>query len=789
MRAPVIAALFSILGLALSSGISACGDAGSPSSSSPDAETGSEEDAGEADGDSTATEDADTAGSTGEDADGSCPGGAKSCVDENGLNSPALCADQPDTLCEDGCCIPLFKCKEDADCAQFSGLTGQGDIADCEDERFACACDPANGSCYLFVCNSSNDCDSEEICANGICAAAPDPADLQVRVLSRDVVLRAGASATLHAAAFHPDDPSVLMADTAFEWEVADSTLASMDGDTLTAGDNAGTTTVVARVVGATVWSAPLAVTNTGAPEEGAIRIVLIDGHGGGLLKSTARFRVNGANASTESETTTGVLDIPDVGLPMDVHAFVEGHHHLSIFGWNGLEMQLAPATRFDVELHVDSDGTLDPATQIFSGAGEVIHGAPNLEHYAKPGEIEAAITSLALGEGLLAFDLPQLLGPNVSRFWDPEAPPGIFDSEEEQELPGGVTFSIGFPVITDYWLAARPGDIAMWSLGGRVGLGDAGVGQKIGQIIASVSGGDSVDVQEIISTLLPLFQDFYSGVKVITIGDTPDFETPTEVDIALSLPLTNRVSMNLPSLPTLGAPDAWTDTVVVLGGSLDELGRFTPLGITAGTDAITPGGDLDGEVDGDVSTPEKDPFSLAMAAAHSGIQTDGATHAIIAFAASLDESGEGLPEAGSGMITRFTLPDAGPNPWTSVDETPETFLAIPIGSSFHAEEGRILSVTPVEGTDLQRIHLEGGEGEPEWHVYLPPGIDSVTLPIPPEGVTDSAATSTRILVNAFDLIEGVPLEHLFTSGGVPVEELLSAVERASYIREKTSTE
>ena len=118
-------------------------------------------------------------------------------------------------------------------------------------------------------------------------------------------------------------------------------------------------------------------------------------------------------------------------------------------------------------------------------------------------------------------------------------------------------------------------------------------------------------------------------------------------------------------------------------------------------------------------------------------------------------------------------------------------FLAIPTGSSYSAQEGRALSIGPVSGADLRRAHLERGPTEPDWHIYLPPGVDSVTLPQldPSAGVAVETLVFDRILVNAFDLEEGVDMETLFSSGGSPIEELLSVVERASYIREKITAE
>ena len=145
---------------------------GEDTSSVATPDTGSSDEGGEEDAEGSETpetEDANTEDTTEETdiqlVEVGCPNGQTSCLDKNGLNDPFLCAGEEDTVCTDGCCVPVFKCSEDDDCIQFAGNADMG----CPDERFDCACNEETGGCFLFVCNTTADCEGERICVSGVC--------------------------------------------------------------------------------------------------------------------------------------------------------------------------------------------------------------------------------------------------------------------------------------------------------------------------------------------------------------------------------------------------------------------------------------------------------------------------------------------------------------------------------------------------------------------------------------------------------------------------------------------
>ncbi|NUN15492.1 MAG: hypothetical protein HUU55_17850 [Myxococcales bacterium] len=714
-----------------------------------------------------------------------CEGGQKSCKDKNGLNDPSLCVDQPDTTCVLGCCVPTFKCKANADCVDFAGDSDMG----CPDERFLCACQPDTGKCKQWLCVEDGDCEDEFICGNGVCISKPDVSNLKAIIVSPPAMLTPGKTVQLHADAYDYENPGIVVRGVQFEWSSTDETVATVDENGLATAQPdplPGATMVKARVVGGHPdWSEPIFVDNMGTKKSAsATRVMVTNTHWHEVVESLVVIKA--ANGEFVGETELGKIEFEGVEPPYDVHVFSETHQYVSIFGQalDDLLVQLPP--RFFAELNVDQDGTMDPSLQEFYGEGDLFKGAPDFSLYSKLGEIEATITSFGFGDGLFEFDLPLLLGPNTKRYYDPEAPSGVFPPDEQQELPGGVTFSLGFPVVSTYYLATGngPGPHPMWSLGGRVALSDSGVGQKIGEIVDAATSGGSINIEQIVATLFPLFKDFYSGLKWVGVKSSPMYQDSTQTNVTLQMPLANSIIVPSSPLPTVGAPDLWTDAVLVIGGILMPRQFIVPTGLTAGTDKEHIDAIADGKADGIPETPELDPFHLWIAPPHNRLQGDWAQPVVVTVAAVLDSSSKSQkPEAGSGIIhwlssAKDTAVSAEPN---------DPYLPISVGSAWSAVDNRTLSVGPVEGAEFYRVVFKSEEGF-EWHVYLNGDTDTVQLPNPQDyspDYPDRTSTAKRMVVNAFKLRAGENFEELLTAGDKTLGGLLSATWKASYINNK----
>lgn len=714
-----------------------------------------------------------------------CQGGQKSCKDENGLNDPSLCADQPDTTCEMGCCVPKFKCKSNLDCAEFAGDSDMG----CPDERFQCACLTDTGKCQQWLCIEDGDCEGDSICGNGVCIAPPALSQLKAMIVSPPAMLTPGKTVQLHADAYDMENPGIVVRNVEFEWSSSDETVATVDSNGLATGQPdpvPGATAIKARVLGGHPdWSDPIYIDNMGYKKsETATRIIVTNTHWHEVVDSLVV--VVATNGEFVGTAKTGQVEFDGVAPPYDVHVFSETHQYVSIFGQtlDDLLVQLPP--RFFAELNVDQDGTLDPELQQFYGQGDLFKGSPDFSLYSKLGEIEATITSFGFGDGLFEFDLPLLLGPNTKRYYDPDAPSGIFPPDEQQELPGGVTFSLGFPVVSTYFLAtgSGPGPHPMWSLGGRVALSDSGVGQKIGEIVDAATSGGSINIEQIVATLFPLFKEFYSGLRWVSVKSVPWFQTDTETDVTLQIPLAHPVTVPSSPLPTVGAPNLWTDAVLLIGGVMMPRQFIVPTGLTAGTDKENIDAVADGIADGLPETPELDPFQLWMAPPHNRLQGAAGQPVVVSVAAVLDSSSKSQkPEAGSGIIHWLSSPKD-----TAVGgETAEPYLPISIGSVWSTQDNRTLSIGPVDGAEFYRVVFKSDEGF-EWHVFFDGDTDTVQLPNPPDysaDYPDRAGAAKRMVVNAFALRPGESMDELLTPGDKSLGSLLSATWKASYINQK----
>ncbi|GMV40741.1 MAG: hypothetical protein AMXMBFR64_24570 [Myxococcales bacterium] len=722
---------------------------------------------------------------TGSGADGDagaplCPDDQVECVGDNGLSDPSLCPNLTEFDCVEGCCVPVFKCKTDAECAPLAGT----DL--CADPRFDCRCDVPSGACVQFVCVDDGSCEAGEICSSGVCKAAPAVEDLLARIESRGGVTTEGAAITIIGEAYEADEPTVVVRGVELEWASSDALVATVAtgadtaAATVTGGSKAGTTQLTVRVKGGTTWSAPVLVTNYAAPA--ATRVIGVDANSRAPL-AQGWVLLRGEDGSEDSGALVdGAFESSTVAPPMDVHLFPAAHAYLSAYHVTDSDVLLMTAPTFRANLSIEEEGEILPEKQDVSGSGSIVTGKPDFSLYTKTGEIGLGITSLGIGDAVFSFDLPQIIGPDVERYYHPDAP-SLFASDGAQELPGGVTFEFAGPVLEEFWLAGLPGTTTLWSLAGRVASNDPDLFPKISEIIGSID--DGINFQTLLSALFPLFKTFYSGVdRFLTLEQVPVYPPPV-VDSVLTMPLVNKIAVTLPELPGVG-PAGWADLALAIGGALSPNGQFTPLGITAGADQPYKDAPSDGIVDGDPVTEEvNEPLDLRMAPAHSGLQGAHTQLAVLVVAAALDVDGKSeKPEAGSAYVVRSAT---GENVDLDASAPAEGFLPISLGTVFGSDDpmDRSVKLDPVAGADFHRVVFRG-DSATQWNVYLPPGVDEVEIPDPAtfDPPLEDPAAKGRFVVNAFEL-EGGTLDGLLTPGGDTLDSLLRVVRRASYISVK----
>ncbi len=767
-------------GLAAVLWLGACGD--DPAPASPDADAGADtgdEDTGSDAGDEVS---ADVGGDEGghdvapdvpdEDTD-TCQ---HACLDEFGKNKKSLCP-QPiaDWNCVQGCCVAVFKCQTDGDCRAQGFAEGH-----CTDERFDCRCETSTGVCGVWYCAADGDCGAGEACVAGACQAATAVDGLALRVVSAPTVLVPGATTALLVEAYDPTNPDVVTA-AEVTWASSDDAVIAVADGVATGGAAAGEVTLTASMVGAPSQQATVTLTNV-VPAAGETVTVIarvegtlapVAGHYALVDAGTGEVVDKGAIADDGVIRFGG--SVPAEGL--DVHVFGDATDWVSWLRFQGGALLLPiPAWSWgEVELTAEEE-IVPEGTQLIGAS--LVHGVPDMSLYPLPGEFELSLNAFALSSALFDFSLPSLLGGDVKRYLEEDSGLPI-ETADQAEIPGGITFGFaGNPVVGDFWLTAGPAQRRLWTLGGRIEL--TAVAEFADDIFDAVGGG-SVDFNVLVSALFPLFRNFWSGYHPDLDVATGDALDVTDVDPLLRIPLGLKTHVLVPDLPPM-ATAGYADSVFILGGALTADGLFVPLGLNGGSDSSDPAADpLDGKADADPLTPAKDPYLLPVAPLHSGLGGPHTAYAFAVVAASLRaSSGDPRPEGGSAILKRMA-PGEAPAAAPDMGE----FLGFPMGSAWDPDT-REIAALPLEGADTQRVLFKGKQGA-NWTVWLS-GVETYTVPDPNAllelglELGDRTTNVSLVLVNSFDLADGVDLDDLGTPGGWTLGHLLHVVDRVSFV-------
>ncbi len=745
----------------------ACGDDPAPSTDTtlPDVAG----DMSEPDADDPDTTAEDIAGDTTDDTPPACE---NPCVTPQGTNDRRLCpAPVSEWLCVDGCCEAAFRCADDDDCRAEGYTNGQ-----CPDGRFDCRCDVPTGVCANWLCATDDECDEGAFCVGGTCVD-DDEGTLSLRLVTPDhIVLPVGGSHTVRVDGTREVGGQLLARPVTATFGTAADAVATVDTNGVVTAAGEGQTIISATVEG----SAPVAVTvDVIAVDPGDALTVI-------ALTEKTREPVAGTYAVVDGAgTTLEIDDIPADGVirfadeaagPFDLHIFADAHDWVS---WRGLakgavlSLPMAPSAYGRVQMDIDGNIIAEETTLDHVG---LIRGTPDFGDYSYEGTLEIVITSVGLSNALFDFSLPVLLGSDVKRFLDQDSQIPRVDKSEPIDVPGGIVLGLLGPAIADFVLTAPKGETNLWTLGGKLDLND--IAEYSGRIFDALDGG-RLDFTQIVGAVFPLFRGFWSGytpgVEVTTVGDPTAVVSQNPV---LTTPMSMATLIDVPALPAIGEL-GYADALFLLGGAQTADGAMIPLGLNGGADTadkeLNP---PDGIADGDERTPEKDPFSLPIAALHSGLQGPHTRYMTVSVAVSIPAGGgDPRPSAGSATLTRF---DAGERPPVELSQ-PE-FLPFPAAATFDPAI-RTVNWSAVAGADLERVLVKGKRGR-HWTVYG--GAGEATFPDPADfGITEDRLVledMESLLVNAIDFDSGVDAGTIGQRSGVPFELLLTVVERVSFL-------
>ncbi len=693
------------------------------------------------------------------------------CLNAQGQDDLSLCPKPvSDYECVAGCCSVKFVCEKNADC-----VTKNGVAPGCPDKAFTCGCDPDSGQCIQTMCGADADCDKGLVCSQGGCVAALVDTSLSARLLRPVWITVPGA--TLAAAsglgAQAVDKLGNVKPDAAFEWTLVASDAFTLADQTLTAGTKAGATTITAKVKGASTGaSKPATLWNLGAIADGKnLRVTAIDELS--WLPVKGKVVVIGlADAATPEaaqvvDITNGQASFAGVKFPADIHVVATDHAAVSVLRYDpaGKTADLLLPT----PLHHYAELTFDAAGKVVPAETTVIHGDAVRGEVNYPGIGEAALglTALAFDSQLLNFSVDSILGPNVKRPFDAQAPSMINpDPGKPQQIPGGVTFTLGKPVVNQYIMAGPPGAHTQWTLAGRLSL--TTVISEMGKILSAVDGG--IDIGRVVSVLLPYLAGFRSHVQFdVMLGETMADPIKDLVTIEPTYPLLIKTLVTVPPLPKTAT--GWADVAFVIGGALLPIGEIVPLGLTAGSDSSVAEDVADGVVDADYKTPGAEPLSLSVGPLHSGLRYGTENHVLVTAAIVL--GGKGKKEGGSLTIS---APAAVP-----AESKPAAFMDLPIGSTF-VPDTATLTVKSVTGAMAYRLNLQGDNGL-KWLVVLPKEQADKPLVLPDlssYGAEMVASKAKRAYVAAFEFSKAMDVVGLTAPGGA-LSDLVRLVTRTAF--------
>jgi hypothetical protein len=694
-------------------------------------------------------------------------GGQPSCLNDKGQENLGLCpAPQSEWSCIQGCCVEKMLCKSNAECAVRLGTDA------CPDGRFTCGCDVESGACIQTMCANDSGCADGQQCHQGGCRAPLTTTDLSARLLRPVWIGAPGAvfDAAIALGAQAVDGQGNVEPKAAFVWQLATSDAFTLADGKLTATGKPGHATITATVVGASkAASAPADLWNLGPLPQGQnLRVTVVDDVK--LTQLTGHVVVIGLSGEAtpvQAPLADGQAAFAGVQFPCDIHFFNDDHAPVSVLGYDPAggpaDVVLPSPLHHFAEIAFDADDKLDMSKTTLVNA-DLLGGTHD---YPGTGEAALGLTSLAFGPSLLNFSVDSILGPTVQRPFDKDAPSFVNpDPSKPQEVPGGITFVLGKPVVTSYVLAGPPGNSILWTLAGRLSLTEL-LGE-ISKIFDAVDGG--LDVGKVVSVLLPHLAGFQSQV-VTELAFASEFAPPMkQLNLAPTFPLGLLTQIKLPTLPKVG--EGWADLAFVVGGALLPSGDIVPLGLTAGSDSIDKEDIADGKIDGDAVEPGTQPLPLSVAPLHSGLRVGEANHVLVTAAIIL--GGNGKKEGGSILI-------GAPGAITATVNLPD-FLAFPAGSSWNAATREVLAAA-VDGSQFYRVTLIGPQNR-QWLVVAPGNLAGKTLKLPDLTLfgakSDPTTEVKRALVAAFELAVPTSFPALVGPGGLT--DLVRQVRRTAFL-------
>lgn len=668
--------------------------------------------------------------------DDQCPDGLAcledgTCGEDNSCRSDEEC--EATQECRGGMCLPRPGCVIDSDCGAdelcISGVCIFAPECEMNDdcaEGFECVA----GNCLEEVCRGPADCENGQLCDAGECVDPP-PA-ISCFVVTPDGLITDGQLVPLEAFAQDGDGNGVA---ARFNWSSSQPNVADVgsSGTNAEGGTDAGVAVFTATLdTGTPVQCTGEArLTNPGPVTMGQLRVAVIHAETGAPVGG-ATVEVGNAIATTSSGGIAALTQ------PMGDFDLTVRHPD---FNWVTVQ-------------GISTDDVVIPISPK-TGTGPIggFTGEFDTSQITAQGDITLGLAGASIPGGLLELNLTKILG---EPFVTPINIPGL--GGDDFPIPGGLiayggAFGFQLDIKREYYATAPAGGKIAWGLAGKVPLSE---------LISLAQGGGGGD--DILTTLLPLFNRFDHGSRPINVtalprivdsadidgdGDTmeivPDYNAFPNETITPRVRQTLATDVNVSNFPQL--PGGPAELALLVGGTLLNSPGLVPLGISATSDE-----DGDGRPDTRRLTIAPPAGSLA-----------GGRFTLVALAFRTDGLGANFdfpPNVSAALWTGQSFPTA------------IALGTFPDQSNVTVNNGARTLTVQADAGPLYRVRMVGADRS--WDVWTlgPAGVmgsfnHTITIPQSPQGAPNFFANG-EILLDAIQT--NVTLDSLVRANGVGIK-------------------
>ncbi|MBW2699778.1 MAG: hypothetical protein JRF33_03075 [Deltaproteobacteria bacterium] len=664
------------------------------------------------------------------------------------------CSADPASCCEGLACDPFDRecvtvCGADADCvALHSDMLFSGDLK-CQND----------GTCDFDHCANDDNCPPGTVCYGGDCVSPVGAGDVDhCIVVPASAVIREGTTAEFAVTAFMAS--GALAPGVTFEWASDDTDVATVAAGVVTGGSTTGTASITANVVSGVTCTPAASVVNFGAVEAGHTRVVVVDEMAGTLIAG-ATVRIVGDGYDNSIDTSAeGIADFDDIELAAATLGTV------TVSAGTHAPVTVMDVTSNDLILHV---GLIHDPTM--SGG---FRGRFDFDSIVcAPGdtcEVKLGLAGPSIPGNLFNLSFDMLIGEMIMTHIE------FGGSDMDTPLPGGLILGLN-----DTWFreiitsTGVPGTRVAWGLGGKLNLGE--LITLLGPIISG--GGEDIDIGGLLVSILPLFQDFYTGIKpnvditaiakVVDVNDingdedttdlVPDYDNFPELQpdgmMGLGVPMDQSMTFNVGALPSCGDGYCY-DGIILLAGVMVKDAGLVPLGITAGMDKVDEEDTPNGQIEA---------MTLFLSDVAGRLPEDQVQRVVVALGLNIgglmDDTGGGLTIAGQVLyVDSFSGTHSLPAFMTPADVTFDA-----------AARTATLTALPA-GIDYMHMILDGAAAS--WQIMAPSATAGTVFDLPEDPASGSYMDALNFV--AIDLADGTSFQDIPAFNGSNMDSLVELV-------------